>query len=267
MASDLDDRTAQLEPYRGLHGSRERLRHPEFGPCFVCEGRYLVIEALAAGREGTLRVISVLATPRMAQEMAPLLPAGTGLIVEEEPFLRDWVGYAFHRGVLCCVEAPPPPAEETILDARRLLVLPSLHNVDNLGTLLRTAAALGVDAVVPGKGPDLLERRTVRVSMGAVWRIPVLRREDPGPLLRAWRAREAGSEIVGAALVPGALAALDWTPAPRTALVLGPEPDGLEADWLDLCDRHVAIPMANAMDSLNVAAAGAILMARLMGRL
>ena len=268
MACSPDD--LDLAPYRSLYGSREAL-HPERGACFICEGRFLVVEALAAGRAGQLEVLSVLATPGAARDLAPLLPEGTRLLEAPEAFLQDWLGFPFHRGVLCCVKAPPPPDEAVILEARRLLVLPRLDNVDNLGQLLRTAAALGVDAVLAGKGPSLFDRRTVRVSMGAVWRIPVLRLEDPAPLLRRWRQGEgqgAGrSEIIGAALVEGALDARDWHPAERSALVLGPEPHGLEDDWLAICDRHVVIPMVNSMDSLNVGAAGAILAARLTGKL
>jgi tRNA G18 (ribose-2'-O)-methylase SpoU len=289
MACSPED--PELAPYRSLYGSREAT-HPGRGPCFICEGRFLVVEALAAGRAGTLDVVSVLANPKAARDLRPLLPASTLLLEVDEAFLQDWLGFPFHRGVLCCVASPPPPDEAVILAARRLLVLPRLDNVDNLGQLLRTAAALGVDAVLAGKGPTLFDRRTVRVSMGAVWRIPVLRLEDPAPLLRRWRQGEqetdrprqeapdpgpmdrrrtdpeAGrSEIIGAALVEGALDARDWHPAERSALVLGPEPHGLEDDWLAICDRHVVIPMVNSMDSLNVGAAGAILTARLTGRL
>jgi len=81
--------------------------------------------------------------------------------------------------------------------------------------------------------------------------------------LEEWR--EGGGEIVGAALSSEALDARRWQSEGRTALVLGPEAHGLDAAWLERCDRLVAIPMANRMDSLNVAAAGAILMFRMMG--
>jgi tRNA G18 (ribose-2'-O)-methylase SpoU len=147
-----------------------------------------------------------------------------------------------------------------------LLVLPRLDNVDNLGQLLRTAVALGMEAVLVGQGPSPFERRTIRVSMGAAWRIPIRVSEDLPSLLARWKAHEPAtpSEIIGAALVEGALSAGLWVPTPRTALVLGPEDRGLDRDWLGRCDRHVVIPMAKGMDSLNVAAAGAILMFRMM---
>ncbi len=254
-----------FQPYRDLYGSKEA-RHPTAGPCFICEGRYLVREALQAGREGSLQVLSVLTSERQAPEWLPLLPAGARLLIALDAALEELLGFSFHRGVLCCVQRPEDPPEARILQARRLVVLPRLDNVDNLGQLLRTATALGMDAVVVGQGPSPFERRTIRVSMGAAWRIPVLTCADPLALVARWKAREPSilSEVVGAALVENALPAKLWEPAPRTALVLGPEDKGLDAQWLARCDRHVVIPMARGMDSLNVAAAGAILMSRMV---
>jgi tRNA G18 (ribose-2'-O)-methylase SpoU len=254
-----------FQPYADLYGSKEAL-HPVAGPCFICEGRYLVSEALKAGRQGGLQVLSVLTSARQAQEWEGALPAGTRLLIAEDTFLEELLGFSFHRGVLCCVRRPSTPEEACLLQARRLLVLPRLDNVDNLGQLLRTAVALGLDAVAVGQGPSPFERRTIRVSMGAAWRIPILATTNLFTLLARWQTFDPAlpSEVVGAALVEGAQAAGLWKPAPRTALVLGPEDRGLDPPWLARCDRHVVIPMAKGMDSLNVAAAGAILMFRLM---
>lgn len=250
-----------LLPYLQLHGAKGS-RHPEAGPCFVCEGRFLVEAALAAGRSGRLAVLSVLAEPR-ATWLEPLLPPGTRRLALEAPALEELLGFPFHRGVLCAVATPPEPAPEALVTCQNLVVLPHVDNVDNLGLILRSAAALGMDGVLAGRGPGVFERRTVRVSMGAAWTLPVWQREDPTELLKAWKT--AGGEVIGAALVPGALDSRRWEPGARTALVLGPEAQGLDAAWLARCDRHVAIPMARALDSLNVAAAGAILMHRMMG--
>jgi tRNA G18 (ribose-2'-O)-methylase SpoU len=261
--SPLDSPDPDWRPYLHLFGSREAV-HPEIGPCFICEGRYLVEEALKAAHSGDLRVLSVLTTPRFAPQFHGSLPDGTRFLVAEEASVNGLLGFQFHRGVLCCVQRPPEPSEECILSAKRLLVLPRLDNVDNLGQLLRTAAALGVEAVLTGKGPGPFDRRTVRVSMGAAWRIPVLQTDELFSWIQRWRAFEP-SEVVGAALTNSAKGIQQWTPAPRTALVLGPEDKGLDGDWLALCDRLVVIPMARHMDSLNVAAAGAILMHWMMG--
>jgi tRNA G18 (ribose-2'-O)-methylase SpoU len=249
-------------PYRDLRfaGTRE---HPEFGTCFIAEGRILVEDLLEAARAGRLRVISVAATTHAAKEIRERLPAGTELLTADPALLSDLAGFPFHRGLMACAQVPAAPPVAALIKARRLLVLPRLYDSENLGLLLRSAAALGLDGVLAGPGPGQWTRRTVRVSMGAVWRIPVWRIEDPWARLAEWKAAEAGSEVIAAALVPGAEDAREWQPAPRCALVMGPEDTGLDGVALAHCDRAVAIAMASGMDSLNVAAAGAILMFRM----
>jgi len=250
------------DPYRDLRfaGTRE---HPEHGTCFIAEGRILVEDLLAAGHAGRLKVISVAATTAAAEAIRARLPAGTELLTAEPAVLSKLAGFPFHRGLMAFAQVPAPPPAEALLAARRLLVLPRLYDSENLGLLLRSAAALGLDGVLAGPGPGQWTRRTVRVSMGAVWRIPVWRVEDPWARLAAWKAAEPGSEIVAAALTPGAEDAHAWRPAARCALVMGPEDTGLDRSQLARCDRAVAIAMASGMDSLNVAAAGAILMFRM----
>jgi tRNA G18 (ribose-2'-O)-methylase SpoU len=250
------------DPYRDLRfaGTRE---HPQHGTCFIAEGRILVEDLLAAGRAGRLRVISVAATTTAALDLGERLPAGTELLTMEPGALSELAGFPFHRGLMACAQVPSPPPAEALRRARRLLVLPRLYDSENLGLLLRSAAALGLDGVLAGPGPGQWTRRTVRVSMGAVWRIPVWRVEDPWERLADWRAAEPGSEVVAAALTEAAEDARLWRPAARCALVMGPEDTGLDAEHLARCDRAVDIAMASGMDSLNVAAAGAILMFRM----
>jgi len=250
------------DPYRDLRfaGTRE---HPDHGPCFIAEGRILVEDLLTAARAGRVKVISVAATTTAAAALRERLPAGTELLTAEPSALSELAGFPFHRGLMACAQVPPPPPESALRDARRLLVLPRLYDSENLGLLLRSAAALGLDGVLAGPGPGQWTRRTVRVSMGAVWRIPVWRSEDPWRLLADWKAAEPGAEVVAAALAPTAEDARAWQPRSRCALVMGPEDTGLDAAHLAQCDRIVAIPMASGMDSLNVAAAGAILMFRM----
>ena len=250
------------EPYRDLRFAGSR-RHPEHGECFVAEGRILVEDLLRAAQAGQLQVVSVAATTNAARGLADRLPQGTELLVTEEATLQELAGFAFHRGLMACVRVPETPREERLLQVDRLLVLPRLYDNENLGLLLRSAAALGIQGVLAGPGPGLWNRRTVRVSMGAVWRIPVWRMEDPWEPLARWKAADPGGEIVAAALTPGAEDARLWCPPGRCALVMGPEDTGLDTGQLAKCDRAVAIPMASGMDSLNVAAAGAILMFRM----
>lgn len=247
------------QPFRALFGAGTTL-HPLHGPCFICEGRFLVEEALAAHRSGHLAVRAVLGTPGALATLD--LPEGIPALTDSAQAISELAGFTFNRGLLCAVSVPPPPDPHALREARRILVLPRVDQVDNLGLLLRSAAALGLDGVLLGKGPGVFDRRTVRVSMGAAWKLPVWRHEATEGPLADWKATDG--EVVGAALTPEALDAGQWVPTPRTALVLGPEGDGLDGAWLDRCDRAVRIPMARGMDSLNVAAAGAILMWRLM---
>ena len=251
------------DPFRDLRfaGTRE---HPEHGTCFIAEGRILVEDLLEAARAGRVKVISVAATTSAAAEIRDRLPLGTELLTAEPSVLSGLAGFPFHRGLMACAQVPAPPPDSALFEARRLLVLPRLYDSENLGLLLRSAAALGLDGVLAGPGPGQWTRRTVRVSMGAVWRIPVWRAEDAWRLIADWKAAVPGSEVIAAALTRDAEDARVWQPAPRCALVLGPEDTGLEEIQLACCDRAVAIPMASGMDSLNVAAAGAILMFRMM---
>jgi tRNA G18 (ribose-2'-O)-methylase SpoU len=251
------------DPYRDLRfaGTRE---HPEFGSCFIAEGRILVEDLLEAGRSGRMNVISVAATTTAAADIRDRLPAGTELLVAEPAALSQLAGFPFHRGLMACAQVPPSPPVDAFRMAGRVLVLPRLYDSENLGLLLRSAAALGLDGVLAGPGPGQWTRRTVRVSMGAVWRIPVWRADDPWELLADWKAADPRSEVVAAALTPQAEDARNWRPMPRCALVMGPEDTGLDEAELACCDRAVAIAMASGMDSLNVAAAGAILMFRMV---
>jgi tRNA G18 (ribose-2'-O)-methylase SpoU len=232
--------------------------HPLYGPCFVAEGRILVEDLLAWGRAGRLRVAAVLAEDTQAEAVRPLLPTGTVLLTAPRAGMEALTGFPFHRGMLAAAALPVPPGPEFLRTARRLLVLPGLADAENLGLLLRSAAALGLDGAVLGPGPDPFSRRTVRVSMGTSWKLPLWRTDDVWGLLEGWRAE--GGEVVGAALTPDALPVRQWCPTGRTALVLGPEGPGLAAGDLAHCGRVVRIPMAKGVDSLNVAAAGAILM-------
>jgi len=234
--------------------------HPLHGPCFVAEGRILVEDLLAWGRAGRVEVVAVLAETASAEAVKPLLPPGAELIVATPAEVEALAGFPFHRGLMAAAKVPPPPGEDRFRACRRLLALPNVGDAENLGQLLRTAAALGLDGALLGPGPDPFSRRVVRVSMGTAWKLPLWRRDDAWEALDDWRGPDG--EIVAAALE--GMSVRDWRPAPRTALVLGPEGPGLSAADLARCRRAVSIAMAPGVDSLNVAAAGAILMHRMV---
>lgn len=235
--------------------------HPRQGPCFVAEGRILVEDLLAWGRAGRVKVVAVLAETGRAEGVRSLLPEGAHLLSASRSELEALAGFPFHRGLLAAAQVPVEPPEARLLACGRLLVLPSVADAENLGQLLRTAAALGMEGVLLGAGPDPFSRRAIRVSMGAAWKLPVWQREKVWETVQAWRSQ--GGEVVAAGLTPQSIPANDWIPVARTALALGPEGPGLSAEEMTRCDRVVRIPMAQGVDSLNVAVAGGILMAKI----
>ncbi|MEN9362454.1 MAG: hypothetical protein RL095_3989 [Verrucomicrobiota bacterium] len=251
----IEDAPHWLEIFRDLYGKRGLITLPDGSPGFICEGRILVQQALGAHRQGELEVVSILASPSGFTGLE--IPAAIEKLAASADFIAALAGFTFHRGQIACLRIPPPKPVPPL--ARRLLVLPELVDFENLALLLRSAAGLGVDGVYCGRGPELFDRRVVRVSMGACWRIPVSRPEDLLGEVAAWRRRVAG-QVWAAALRPGAVDSRLWDPGEHHALVLGQEGPGLPPEWLDFADGCVCIPMAPGVDSLNVAAAGAILL-------
>jgi tRNA G18 (ribose-2'-O)-methylase SpoU len=169
-------------------------------------------------------------------------------------------GFHLHRGALAAMHRPALPAVgDLVADARRVAVLEGVVDHTNVGAVFRSAAALGVDAVLVSPDcADPLYRRSVKVSMGAVFSLPYARLETwPADLETV---REAGFTLL--ALTPDERAEpLDET-APhrldRVALMLGAEGDGLSARALRAADTWVRIPMSHGVDSLNVGAAAAV---------
>ena len=179
----------------------------------------------------------------------------------DENLLAQLTGYHLTRGVLCAMRRPPlPQAEEIAKNARRIAVLENVMNPTNVGAIFRSAAALGMDAVLLTPGcSDPLYRRSARVSMGTVFQIPwTFFPEDctdwPGFL------RNCGFKTAALALTDDSVSIDDPQLAAedRLALALGSEGDGLTETTIAGCDYTVKIPMFHGVDSLNVAAASAV---------
>jgi tRNA G18 (ribose-2'-O)-methylase SpoU len=247
--TDPDD--PRLADYRHL---KERHLNALSGR-FVAEGERVVRRLLAS----RLRVCSVLVTPPRLDALAGRLDGPFPVYRAAQPILDGIAGFHVHRG--CLAVAERPPARPVPPGARALMVLEDLVDVDNLGAAARNAAAFGADALVLSpRCADPFYRKAVRVSLGAVFDLPVVR-------LARWPEDLADLRARGFALVAGVLAP-DATPLPRFqapprwALLLGAEGPGLSAEALRLCDHRVTIPMAPSAgaDSLNVATAGAVLL-------
>ncbi|MGV9777632.1 TrmH family RNA methyltransferase [Streptosporangium sp. NPDC003464] len=228
---------------------------------FIAEGEKVIRRAVAAGYP----VRSVLLTRRWADPLADLLDGlGDRVYVVDDDVMEKIAGFPVHRGALAAMERRELPAVREILRgaSRRVLVLEDLVDHGNVGAIFRCAAALGVEAVILSpRCADPLYRRSVKVSMGAVFAIPYARMANWYDGLEELRV--AGFQTL--ALTPDQSAApIDGVAmADRVALLLGSEGDGLSSRWLHEADRPVCIPMSPAamdlgVDSLNVVAAAAI---------
>jgi len=174
--------------------------------------------------------------------------------------LIQLTGFHLTRGLLCAMRRPALPAPEAVCrDARRVAVLENVMNPTNLGAVFRSAAALGVDAVLlTHAGSDPLYRRAIRVSMGAVFQVPWAYLPQEGDWTAFLGAQ--GFRTAALALREDALPIHDprLRAEERLAIVLGTEGDGLRGGTIARCDYTVRIPMTHGVDSLNVAAASAV---------
>lgn len=171
--------------------------------------------------------------------------------------LSSLTGYTLTRGVLCAFHRPTPPdIREICKDARRVVILEGVCDTTNIGAIFRSAAALGVDAVVLSNDCcDPLNRRAVRVSMGSVFLVPWVKCATPEKTLQ-----EMGFKTVAMALRNNSIN-LDspiLKAEKRLAIIMGTEGEGLPTRIIDNADYVVKIPMAHGVDSLNVAAASAV---------
>ncbi len=231
---------------------------------FIAEGSKVISRAVAAGYPVRS---ALLGRGRLAD--LPALGLGgldTPVYVVPDGVAEGITGYRVHRGALASLGRKPLPAVSSVIgEARRIVVLEDLVDHGNVGAIFRCAAALGVDAVVLSpRCADPLYRRSVKVSMGAVFAIPYARMTDWYEGLAALKA--SGFRVL--ALTPDESAtpissALGGAARDRVALLLGTEGDGLSSRWLHEADEAVRIPMSPAargagVDSLNVVAAAAI---------
>jgi tRNA G18 (ribose-2'-O)-methylase SpoU len=137
------------------------------------------------------------------------------------------------------------------------VVCPDIHNVDNIGSLIRISAGFGVDAMILGERcHDPFFRQSVRVSMGAVFKLPIVQSIDIHADLQTLKS--AGIQLVATVLDEDAEPLVSATRADRVAILFGNEAQGIERSLIDLCDRRVTIPMKLGTDSLNVSVAAGI---------
>jgi tRNA G18 (ribose-2'-O)-methylase SpoU len=251
--TDPDD--PRIGDYRALTDVELRTRWEPPNGLFIAEGELVIGRALRAG----YRLRSAFVDQKRADQLTGL-PADAPLYTAPPAVLESITGFHVHRGILASFHRRPlPDLPELLSSARRIAVLEGLNTHTNLGALFRSAAALGIDAVVLSPNcADPLYRRAVRVSMGEVFAIPYAKSDDwPGTLAAI---RDAGFTLL--AMTPAAdavsLRALTPEQRARPALLLGAEGPGLTRTALEASDVRVVIPMYNGVDSLNVATAAAV---------
>lgn len=231
-------------------------REPDKG-IFIAESPKVIERALNAG----CVPISFLMETRHVENQAKELIARCGdipVFTAELDVLTQLTGFKLTRGMLCAMYRPKLPTVEDICkNARRVAVLEDVMNPTNVGAIFRSAAALGIDAVVlTSASSDPLYRRSIRVSMGTVFQVPWTYLGEDG--IRDLR--RLGFKTAAMALKSDSLPIYDPRLAKidKLAIVLGTEGDGLAADTIADCDYTVLIPMSHGVDSLNVAAASAV---------
>ena len=261
MPIEIDDPAdARLADYTRLTDASLRVHLEAEHGLFIAEGTKVITRAVGAGYP----VRSVLLGQSRVTDLPALDVTAAPVYVVPDEVAERLTGYRVHRGALASLARKPlPAAAEVISAARRIVVLEDLVDHGNVGAIFRCAAALGVDAIVLSpRCADPLYRRSVKVSMGAVFAIPYAR-------MASWfdglaELKSAGFRTL--ALTPDERAApvsSALRDAAKVALLLGTEGDGLTGRWLHEADAAVRIPMnpaarAAGVDSLNVVAAAAI---------
>lgn len=278
LESAEDPRVSDYTQLTDVH--LRKIREPAEG-MYIAESSRVLRRALAAGHQPRSFFLAEKWLPDLADifEQYPDVPAYIG----SSALLEEITGFHLHRGAMAAMHRPAPvPLHELLARARRVAVpedivdhtngsgrkqphrsriaiLENLTDHTNVGAVFRSAAAIGVDAVlVTPQCADPLYRRAIRVSMGTVFQVPWTRIEswpDDIELLK-----EAGYFVAGMSLGEGAIT-LDELVAQdhqNLALVFGTEGDGLKPETDRLLDARVTIPMMNGVDSLNVAASSAV---------
>jgi tRNA G18 (ribose-2'-O)-methylase SpoU len=255
-----DPADPRLTDYVGLTDVALRSRtEPEQG-LYLAESDKVIRRALDAGHRPRSLLLAERWLEPLAGLVAEVAAAGAPVWTGPPGVLEAVTGFHVHRGAIAAMHRPPlRPVADVVAGARRVVVLEDVVDHTNVGAVVRSAAAIGADAVlVTPRCADPLYRRAVRVSMGTVFQVPWTR-------IAPWPdaidgLREAGFVVAALTLTPDAVSLDDFAAAApeRLALVLGTEGDGLSAAATARADVAVRIPMAGGVDSLNVAAAAAV---------
>lgn len=257
---DPDD--PRVSDFFALNDPDRRRTVERHGDYFVAEGALVVRHLI----ESPYPVRAVLATVQGLAALDDVLArVEAPVYLVSQALMTSIAGFRFHRGVLASAGRLPPPDLATVVDGAGLvLVVEGVTDNENLGALFRNAAAFGVAGVVlDATSADPLYRRSVRVSMGHVLRLPFTRVPDATAAVAALH--RLGFEVVALTPAAGAEDVTTLAPRGRRALLVGAEGPGLSDRALATADRRVRIAMAAGVDSLNVATAAAVALHHLHG--
>ena len=244
---------------------------PEKG-IFIAESTKVIHTALNSGWEPVSLLMERKHIDGQAADLiarCPDIPVYTA----DRSILEQLTGYQLTRGILCAMRRKKlPTVEEVCAGAKRIAILEGIVDPTNIGAIFRSAAALGMDAILvtPTCG-DPLYRRAARGSMGTVFQIPwtrIVEVHTDWPKQGMEQLHALGFKTAAMALSDNSVSIEDpcLTAEPKLAVILGTEGDGLKAETIAACDYTVRIPMAHGVDSLNVAAASAVAFWQLRSR-
>lgn len=250
----------ELDVYARLTEAQLLNRFEPAKGMFIAESPKVIHRALDAGCQPVSLLMErkdITGAAREILQRCPEVPVYTA----DEELLCNLTGYHLTRGVLCAMRRPPlPTAQQLCAGASRIVVLENIMNPTNIGAIFRSAAALGMDAVLLTPGcSNPLYRRSARVSMGTVFQISwTYTPQWPEEGMRLLK--EMGFKTAAMALREDSVSVdgPDLMGEEKLAIVLGSEGDGLTNDTIASCDYTVKIPMFHGVDSLNVAAASAV---------
>ncbi|MBR3856771.1 MAG: RNA methyltransferase [Bacteroidaceae bacterium] len=254
----------ELEAYSTLTEAQLRNRLEPAKGLFIAESPKVIGVALDAGFEPVSLLCERKHIEGDARGIIERCPADMPVYTGSRELLAQLTGYTLTRGVLCAMRRPKAlPPEEICRDAHRIVVLHGVCDTTNVGAIFRSAAALGIDAVLMTRDScDPLNRRAVRVSMGSVFLVPWtwLDAEDGTAVGTIHKLQEMGFTTAAMALRKDDISIDDpkLKQTKRLALIMGTEGDGLPDAVIDAADLVVKIPMHNGVDSLNVGNAAAI---------
>ena len=223
---------------------------------FIAESPKVIRIALQAGYEPLALLCEGRHIEGDAADIIAVCPPEMPVYTGSRELLSELTGYTLTRGVLCAMRRKPSPALADILtDARRVCVIDAVCDTTNIGAIFRSAAALGIDAVLLTRSScDPLNRRAIRVSMGTIFLVPWTWLDDYNQL------HDLGFKTAAMALTDKSISLNDpiLKQQERLAIIMGTEGDGLPQKTIEDADYTVRIPMYHQVDSLNVAAAAAV---------